>query len=200
MGDQLFLNSELFKWFILPLLIFVARVLDVSLGTLRVVFISKGMKLFAPLLGFFEILIWLLAIGQIFHNLSNVACYVAYAGGFAMGTFVGIYIENKLSIGTVIIRIITRKEASELIEFLKSADYGITSTDAQGATGGVKIIYSIIKRQDLKNVVEIIKKFNPHAFYTVEDVKFVSEGIFPTGKHWFKKNYFQSFRNHRKEK
>jgi len=101
---------------------------------------------------------------------------------------------------TVIIRIITRKEASELIEFLKSADYGITSTDAQGATGGVKIIYYIIKRQDLKNVVEIIKKFNPHAFYTVEDVKFVSEGIFPTGKHWFKKNYLQSFRNHRKEK
>ena len=200
MDDQLFLNSELFKWFILPLLIFVARVLDVSLGTLRVIFISKGMKLFAPLLGFFEILIWLLAIGQIFHNLSNVACYVAYAGGFAMGTFVGIYIENKLSIGMVIIRIITRKDASELIEFLKSADYGITSTDAEGVTGKVKIIYSIIKRHDLQNIVEFIKKFNPHAFYTIEDVKFVSEGIFPARKPWFKKNNLHLLRLHRKEK
>lgn len=196
----MFLNSELFKWLILPLLIFVARIFDVSLGTLRVIFISRGMRTIATVVGFVEILIWLLAIGQIMKNLTNIACYVAYAGGFAMGTFVGIYIVEKLSLGVVLIRVTTRKDASELIEFLKSADYGITSTDAEGATGKVKIIYSIIKRHDLKSVVEIIKKFNPHAFYTIEDVRFVSEGIFPVRKPWFKKNNLHSLRQQRKEK
>jgi uncharacterized protein YebE (UPF0316 family) len=200
MDNQLFLNSELFKWLILPLLIFVARIFDVSLGTLRVIFISRGMRTIAAVVGFVEILIWLLAIGQIMKNLTNIACYAAYAGGFAMGTFVGIYIVEKLSLGVVLIRVTTRKDASELIEFLKSADYGITSTDAEGATGKVKIIYSIIKRHDLKSVVEIIKKFNPHAFYTIEDVRFVSEGIFPVRKPWFKKNNLHSLRQQRKEK
>jgi len=92
MDLQLFFNSELFKWVILPLLIFCARIFDVSLGTLRVIFISRGMRVVAAFVGFVGILIWLLAIGQIMKNLTNVVCYIAYAGGFAMGTFVGIYV------------------------------------------------------------------------------------------------------------
>ena len=78
------MDSELFKWVLLPLLIVIARVIDVSIGTIRIVFVSRGHKIIAPVLGFFEVLIWLLAIGQIMRNLSNFMCYIAYGTGFAL--------------------------------------------------------------------------------------------------------------------
>jgi uncharacterized protein YebE (UPF0316 family) len=200
MDLQLFFSSELFKWIILPLLIFCARIFDVSLGTLRVIFISRGMRVVAAFVGFVEILIWLLAIGQIMKNLTNVVCYIAYAGGFAMGTFVGIYVVEKLSLGVVLIRIITRMDASELLSYLHSENYGVTSVDAQGTTGMVKVIYTVVKRQDLHYVIEIIKKFNPQAFYTIEEVKTVSEGIFPIRDPWYKKIFLNTLGMNRKGK
>ena len=200
MDISVFLDSNLFKWAILPLLIFCARIFDVSLGTLRIIFISRGMRVVAAFVGFVEILIWLLAIGQIMKNLTNVVCYIAYAGGFAMGTFVGIYVIEKLSLGVVLIRVITRKDASDLIAFLHSENYGVTSVDAQGTTGMVKVIYTVVKRQDPHPVIEIIKRFNPQAFYTIEDVKFVSEGIFPLRQPWFKRNFLDLLRMNRKGK
>jgi len=112
-------ETEIFTWILLPILIFFARVGDVSLGTIRIIFISKGIKYLAPLIGFFEILIWLVAISQIMQNLTNIYYYIFYAGGFATGNLVGIIIEEKLSIGTVAIRIITRKDAEELTNALK---------------------------------------------------------------------------------
>ena len=107
MNDALFFNPEIFTWVIMPLLIIFARICDVSLGTIRIISIARGYKLIAPLLGFFEILIWLLAIKQIMQNLTNIFYYVAYSGGFAAGTFIGIYIEEKLAMGIFLIRIIT---------------------------------------------------------------------------------------------
>ena len=189
MEDLSFFSSDIYALLILPLLIFIARVLDVTLGTIRIVFISKGFKYLAPAVGFFEVMIWLLAIGQIFQNLTNIGYYIAYAGGFAMGTFVGIFIEDKLSIGTEIVRIITRKEAPKLIGVLKSKGYGVTSVDAEGAYGQVNIIYTIVDRRDIQNVFGIIKKYNPYAFYTIEDIRFVSKRIFPHRKPWYKRYY-----------
>jgi len=184
MSDILVLNSAFFAWILLPLLIFIARVADVSLGTVRVIFITRGLKYLAPIVGFFEILIWLLAIGQIMRNLSNPVCYIAYAGGFATGNYVGIWIAEKLSLGVVLIRVITSKDASELLEYLKSADYGVTNVDAQGLAGKVQVVFTIVRRREVASVVNLIKQFNPKAFYTIEEVGFVEEGIFPTRKNW----------------
>jgi len=153
-------NPEIYALVILPLFIFLARIADVSIGTLRIMFISKGFKYLAPLVGFFEILIWLLAIGQIFQNLTNPLYYIAYAGGFAAGTFVGIVIEGKLSIGTELVRIITQKEAPKLVEALKKQGYIVTSDDVEGKEGMVKIIYIVIDRHDLEDVIKIIKKYS----------------------------------------
>ncbi|OGB66945.1 MAG: hypothetical protein A2Y94_02600 [Caldithrix sp. RBG_13_44_9] len=178
--DSSFFSSSWFTWFILPLLIFLARVVDVSFGTLRIVFIAKGRRYIAPMLGFVEVLIWLLAIGQIIKNLNNVACYIAYAGGFATGNFVGIWIENKLALGTQVLRIITNRDSADLINNLKSKGYGITLLNAEGSQGPVKIIFTIIKRKNLPEVSELIKTYNPKAFYSVEDVRLAKEGIFPT--------------------
>ncbi|MCK5000444.1 MAG: hypothetical protein KAS23_12960, partial [Anaerohalosphaera sp.] len=104
MGEELLLSVDVYGWFVLPLLIFLARVVDVSMGTVRIVFVSRGFKFLAPVMGFFEVLIWILAISQIMQNLNNPACYVAYAGGFAMGNFVGMWIAEKLTLGVVLVR------------------------------------------------------------------------------------------------
>ena len=177
-----FYNSDIFKWVILPVLIFIARLVDVSLGTIRIIFISRGVKYLAPLIGFIEINIWLLAIGQIIQNLGNIACYFAYAGGFAIGNLLGILIEEKLSIGLAMVRIITKHDSTELIKYLKSMEYGVTTVDAEGVKGPVKIIFTVVKRADLQNILENIEGIHPHAFYSVEDVRSVGEAMFPASR------------------
>lgn len=178
MDLSVFYHSEIFKLIVIPLLIFLARICDVTLDTARIIYVSRGMKLLAPLIGFFEVLIWLLSITQIMHNLTNVVYYIAYAGGFAMGNFIGIYIEERMAIGTVMIRIITQKDAAKLVDFLKGDGYGVTYIDAQGTLGPVKIVFTIIKRRDVGRVIGIIRKFNPLAFFTIEDLRSVREGVF----------------------
>ena len=178
MFESNLLDSGLFTWVMLPLLIFLARIVDVSISTVRIVFLSRGHKAIAPLLGFFEVIIWLLAISTIIRNLSNVLCYIAYGGGFAMGTYVGLRIEEKLAVGSMLVRVITRTDASSLVDSLKAADYGVTVIPAEGATGKVSVIYTVIRRRCLADVVRLIEQFNPRAFYTVENVRAVQEGVF----------------------
>ncbi len=170
-------NSDLFSYLFLPILIILARIVDVSLGTLKIVFIGKGYKYLAPLLGFFEVLVWLLAITRIFHNLDNWVCYIAYALGFALGSFIGMKIEEKLALGVQLIRIITRKDASALTKVLNEGGYSVTSIQAEGNTGKVGILYSIVNRKSIQDVVRVIQKHNPNAFYTIEDIRFVSQLI-----------------------
>lgn len=174
-----FYHSEIFKLVILTFVIFLARICDVTLSTLRIIYTSRGIRFLAPIFGFFEVLIWLVAMTQIINNLTNPILYIAYAGGFATGNFIGIFIEGKMAIGTVVIRIITQKDAAELIRFLKESGCGITYVDAQGAMGPVKIIFTIVKRKDIARVLELIRKCNPRAFYTIEDVRSVRKGVLP---------------------
>jgi uncharacterized protein YebE (UPF0316 family) len=190
--------SDIYVWVIIPLLILLARILDVTLGTVRVIFIARGMRVLAPVLGFFEVLIWLLAIGQIFANLSNPVTYVAYAAGFAAGNYIGIVIVDKLSLGQVILRIITRLDAAPLLEHFRNSGIGVTSVSAAGPDGPVQIIFSIIRRKDLGYVLDEVKKFNPNAFYSVEDVRFVSMNL--NGSSRKRMQFFDIFRISRKTK
>lgn len=180
--ETAFYDSSFFTYVLLPALIFFSRVMDVTIGTIRIVMVSKGHKIWAPILGFFEVLIWLVAITKIIENLDNWMCYIAYGLGFAAGNYVGLILEEKMALGIVKLQIITRKEASKLIENLKNAGYGITHHNAKGSNENVSIIYSIIKRSEIKKVEDIVKTTNPKAFYSIEDIKFVSEGVFPLGK------------------
>jgi uncharacterized protein YebE (UPF0316 family) len=179
MAMPAFFDSMMYTWFILPLLIFFARVMDVSLDTVRIIFINRNLRYYASIIGFFEVLIWLMVIRQIFQHMGNPVCFVTYAAGFATGNFVGVIIENKLSIGKVIIRIITRRDSDDLITYLRSAGYGLTIIDAEGVTGPVKVIFSIVERSNIEHIVDMIKQHNPQAFYSVEDVRFVSEAVTP---------------------
>jgi uncharacterized protein YebE (UPF0316 family) len=176
---QELLHSSLFGWVILPLLIFLARIVDVAMGTIRIIFVSRGRRFLAPLLGFFESSIWLLAISQIMQRVDNPLCFIAYAGGFSIGNYVGIRIEEKLAMGTLIVRVFLTTKESKLKERLYEAGFGVTTIEAQGRDGAVDILFSVIKRKDLYKVVEIIESSQYNVFYSIEEAKSVSKGVFP---------------------
>ncbi len=159
----------------LPLFIFVARILDVSIGTLRIMFVSKGLKGKATLLGFIEVLIWIIVVAQIFQNLDNWLNYVAYAAGFATGTFIGMYIEERIKVGIQIFRIIVGQESEELASKLMEANFRITEVDGKGKYGPVKVIFSVAKRKRWQELVDILNTYAPNAFYSIEDVKHVAQ-------------------------
>jgi uncharacterized protein YebE (UPF0316 family) len=166
----------------LPLLVFVAELCVVTLSTLRIIFLSRGRKVPASVLGFFEISLWLFAIGQVMQNLTDPLCYLGFAAGFMGGNFLGVMIEQRLALGTLVVRTITHKDAGELIRGLRAADYGVTSLDAQGATGPVKVVFTVIQRKQLDAVLGIIRQFDERAFYSVDEIQSAEAGIFPASK------------------
>jgi uncharacterized protein YebE (UPF0316 family) len=111
---------------------------------------------------------------------------LVYAFGYVIGTYIGILIEEKMAIGRVIVRIITKKDATELVETLRVTGYGVTSFDGHGATGDVKLVYVTVERRDLDDILAIIKKFNPKTFFSVELACLANEGTFLLRKdrHW----------------
>ncbi len=171
--------SFLIQYVGLPGLVFLARVIDVSLGTLRIIFISRGKKFIAPLLGFVETFIWIVAVSQIIRNVQGIWSYVGYAGGFATGTIVGMWIEDRLAIGTLILRTILPGDVSELRAQIHSAGYGVTCVAGRGAQSDVTLVYTIIKRKDLQAVTSIIHRLHPHAFISIEELRAAEKGVFP---------------------
>jgi uncharacterized protein YebE (UPF0316 family) len=200
MVDSVSAHSYLFAWVVLPLLIFLSRIADVSIGTVRVILVSRRLKYLAPVAGFFEVLIWILVISQIMQNLSSPLCYVAYAGGFATGNFVGIWIAEKLSIGMVLVRVIFPVRANGLIDRLREKRCGVTCLDGQGANGPVQIVFTIVPRREIQTVIDLVKEANPEAFYSVEEVDFVERGVFPLRRRWGQAPFLELLRPFRKGK
>jgi len=195
------ISPEIYSWVILPLLIFLARIGDVSMETIRVIYISKGIKYLAPFIAFFEIVIWLLAMEVVMSDLSNIANFFAYAFGFAMGTYIGLVIEEKLSIGMVIMRIITKNDSTdEIISFLQSENYGITSLDATGSRGDVKMIITLVNRTDVPAITAHIEATNPQAFFSIEDIRYVNQGVFRPKKPNTISGWFHAITDHQKKK
>jgi uncharacterized protein YebE (UPF0316 family) len=163
----------------LPLYIFLAEVCVVTISTMRTIFVARGMKILAPLLGVFEVSIWLFAIGEVMKHLNDWRCSAAFAGGFTLGNFLGILLEEKLAMGSVGVHMISHRDASGVIEALRLAGYGVTRLDAQGAKGPVQVIYTVIKRKDLERVLTIARHFQPNLFYSVDDLHSAAAGVAP---------------------
>lgn len=174
-AEWLGVSEQLFSWVILPIMIFLARICDVSINTVRVIYMLGGRRGLSAMLGFMEAFVWLVAIGQILSHLENIISYFAYAGGFAAGIYVGMVIEEKIAFGNVIVRIITQKDASRLIDILRGHDFRITVLDAEGNRGAVSVLFLIISRQNLPKLTKIVEKTNPQAIFTIEGVKSVKE-------------------------
>lgn len=176
---QEFLSSGLFTWVVLPLLIVIARMVDVTLGTLRIIFVSRGDRVIAPILGFFEVLVWVVAISQIMQNLNNPLTYFAYAFGFAIGNYLGIQAEDKLAIGHLVVRLFVTKGGEDIMQKIINAGFGITSIKGKGATNEVTILYSVIKRKNLESFLAIINESDQKIFYSVESAREAHLGIYP---------------------
>ncbi|MDX1377443.1 MAG: DUF5698 domain-containing protein [Anaerolineales bacterium] len=164
---------------VLPFVVFLARFVDVTLGTLRIIFLSRGRKFLAPALGFVEVLIWITVVSQIVGGAQNFGAYFAYAAGFAVGNYFGMLIEEKLAIGTLVVRIILPKNGNTLVTRLREEGFGVTFVDGHGGSGPVVLVYTVVMRRELYRVIEIIEETTPKAFYTVEELRSVRQGIFP---------------------
>jgi len=173
--DNLGFSSDIFSFLILPLLIFLARICDVSINTIRIIYMLGGRRLTATLLGFFEAFIWLLVIREIFKHLDNWLCYVAYPAGFACGIFVGMIIEEKIAYGKVIVRIITRKDVTQLIQYLNTQHFRFTKVNAEGPDGNETLVFTVLERERLDDLLNKLKELIPTAFYTIEKVKAAAE-------------------------
>jgi uncharacterized protein YebE (UPF0316 family) len=171
-----------YDYLLLPLLIFFARMTDTSLATLRIVMISKGKRRETRIIGFIEVLVWLVAVGQIMKNLNNVMCYLAWAGGFTAGSYIGFIIENKLAIGRQLLRIITNGFPEALLNQFRQLNHGFTVIDGQGAVGPVKVIELVVERQHLPTVLPLIQEYLPNAFTTTSDVVQTNSGVFTERK------------------
>ncbi len=170
-----------YAWVILPLIIFIARIFDVTLGTIRIIFVSRGKRNLAPVLGFFEVLIWIVVISQLVQNLESFTAYIGYAAGFAAGNYVGMWLEDKLALGTYILRMITAEDTVKMVTRLSKAGFGVTRVEGEGTKGKVNLIYTVVKRKNVDQVLAIIHEFMPNAFVSIEEVRSTEKGVFPSG-------------------
>ncbi|MGE5252227.1 MAG: DUF2179 domain-containing protein [Bacteroidota bacterium] len=176
---------ETFDWYAwvgLPVLVFFSRVADVTLGTMRIIFTSRGKRNVAPFLGFVEVLIWIVIVSQVIRNVHSVTSYLGYAAGFATGTYVGMLIEDRMAIGMRVLRIILTEGAEDLAGALRAAGFGVTTVNGEGAHGPVKMLFTVVPRRSMAIVSGIIRQMCPDAFYSVEEVRSAKMGIFPASE------------------
>jgi uncharacterized protein YebE (UPF0316 family) len=145
------------------------------MGTMRIIFINRGMKGIAASLGFFEVLIWITVVAQVLSNVKDWTNYVAYAGGFAAGNYLGILLEQKLKVGTQVIRIISKQTGTQLMQALAEAGFRASALDAKSVTGHEQIIFTISKRKRTPKVLQIVQQVDKEAFYSIEDIKYASD-------------------------
>lgn len=163
----------------LPLGIFVAELTVVTLSTIRIIFVSRGQKTLAACLGFFEILLWLFAIGQIMKNLDSPPCHLAFAMGFTMGNYLGVWLEGVLAMGKLSVEIVSPQDIDPLVTMLASKGYGLTFHPGMGKLGPVQVINTVIRRRDLDRVSDLIRQTDPKAFFAVSEIQETERGVFP---------------------
>jgi len=153
--------------------------MDVSLDTIRIIFVARGKKFLAPLLGFFEIFIWIVVITNIMAHANNLVCYIAYAAGFATGNFVGISIEEKIAMGILAIRIFAPEDkVSTLSNLLAERGFGVTMMKGSGKLSDTNILQCVIRRKEYDIVTGVIDEVDKNMFYYAEELKHVSSGVF----------------------
>jgi len=176
--DSFSWDSPLVVWVLLPLGIFLARTVDMSLSTMRIVFIAQGRRKLAPLVGFFESLIWLVVVGQAIKHLDNPLCVLAYAGGFAFGNLAGLTIEGRLAMGRRLVRIILPAEDQALVDELRAEGQGVTVLDGHGVSGPVQLLFLIVRRRDVDKVLATVERMRPSAFVSIEDIRQSHQGSY----------------------
>jgi len=155
------------------LLILALRLVDVSLGTVRIILLSRRYRLLPALIGFVEVFTWVVAATQVFANLNSPPRMLAYAGGFGLGTYLGALLESWLAVGTTMMRVVSPTESPKVHEALRHAGFGVTVINADGRDGEVVLAFTIIPRRRRKEALRIVHDLNPAAFVTLQDIEMV---------------------------
>ena len=161
------------------LVIFALRVLSVSMGTVRTLLTVRGLKWISALMGFVEVLIFVLAISQVITDIGNVWNVLGYCGGFSVGTIVGMALEDRLAIGFAVVRVMSTPKWPEIIQALRSNGYGATKVIGEGKDGPLGIIYTVVRRKEVKDVIQLCEQLDQQAFITVEEAGRVYHGFLP---------------------
>jgi uncharacterized protein YebE (UPF0316 family) len=154
--------------------IFLLRIGDQSIGTLRTIAVVRGYAVLAVFMGFFEVFIWINVVGQVIQNLHEWYLTVSYAAGFAAGQAVGMWVEAKLALGNQMVRVISDREKN-LAQQLWKHNYPATETESMGPAGPVDVVFIVAGRENIPALVQLVCELDPNCFYTVEDVRKVSE-------------------------
>lgn len=162
-------------WYI-PVLIFCARILDVSIGTVRTIFVIGGRRYVSAALGFVEVIVWALAVGGVIKFLNNPVALLAYGGGYATGTLVGMTVEQRLAIGHRVVQIINRDISICVSTALRQAGFRVTRLEGSGRDGPVEMVFCVVKRRRLGGVLKIIRDIAPQAFVSIERADHAGEG------------------------
>ena len=171
MGAQLIITG---------LLIYISRIFDVSIGTIRTIMTVQGKSRIAFFLGLFEITIWVLAAGTVITRLhDDPILLVFYALGYATGNVIGIHFERKLAFGSMVLRVITTKTDKTMAKRLREHGQAVTIFMGEGMTGPVQMLYIVCRRRDLKKLIPIVKEEDPDAFYITERTNDVNKMLRP---------------------
>ncbi|MEJ5314617.1 MULTISPECIES: DUF2179 domain-containing protein [Anaerolinea] len=171
---QSFLTPEIF---LTALIIFVMRVVDMSMDTIRILFVVRGKKLFSWILGFLQSLVFIIAVSRVLSGDVHPLSVLAYATGFATGNIVGMIIEDKMAIGHVRITIISTAAGSQIAQALRDAGFAVTEIPAFGKNGAVTMLNCSVLRRDFDHAEDIIRKADPEAFITAEEVRAIHRGF-----------------------
>ncbi len=170
--------SEIWILIFSYLFIFFARVSDVTLSTVRILMLMRGRALAASTIGFFEVTIYILALGQVIGNLDNPGRLVVYALGFATGNFIGSNLEERLAIGFSTVQVISLDKSDELAEITRELGFGVTVMEGCGKQGTHQILHILLKRKDLPCFMATIREVDKHAFVSVMDTRKIFGGYF----------------------
>ena len=165
------------------LFIFVLRVIGVSLSTIRVLIMMRGKKLLSASVGFFEVMVYAIAIGQVVQNLSNWWNLLGYCLGFAVGTLLGIWLEERIALGYTTIRVVSAERAHAIAEAVRRAGHGATEMWGEGKKGQVGMVKAVVKRKEAEPLCQLIDRIDPEAFITIEETRAVQHGYLRAARH-----------------
>lgn len=164
--------------FLTLLAIFFAKIAHVSLGTIRIIYLTRGQSISAAIIGFFEVIIYLVALSLVLQNIDQWSNILVYGLGFAAGNVVGSKIEEKIAVGFVHVQIVTVKNCGTLEESLREEGYGVTSMPCYGREGAHTTLQVLLKRKELPDLLKKMKTFDPDAFISIFDTRKIMGGYF----------------------
>ncbi len=159
-----------------PILIFGLRIVDVTLATMRMLLVMRNQRAIVPFIGFFEAAIWVLAVGTAIQNLHSIWHILGYAGGFASGNLVGLWVEGKLAMGLASVRVISRNAGEDVANALRHEGFGVTEFSGYGREGRVELLLTLVKRRQINRVVATVEAEDPDAFISVEEPRTIRRG------------------------